>query len=47
MKKRDRITGDLQESSEEDKREKIETLNNDLGSVDERVTDLKNQAKGG
>lgn len=45
MKKRDRITGDLQESSEEDKREKIETLNNDLGSVDERVTDLKNQAK--
>lgn len=45
MKKRDRFTGDLQESSEEDKKEKLESLNNDLGSVDERVADLKNQAK--
>ncbi|XP_060076543.1 structural maintenance of chromosomes protein 3-like [Ylistrum balloti] len=45
MKKRDRIIHELQEVSEEDRRARLETLNADLMTADERIVDLKKQSK--
>ena len=46
MKKRDRLTNDLQEVSAEDRKNKLETLSQELQTVDSRVHEIKSQTKG-
>jgi hypothetical protein len=46
MKKRDRLTNDLQEVSAEDRKNKLETLSQELQTVDSRVHEIKSRTKG-
>ena len=46
IKKRDRLTNDLQEVSVEERKNKLETLSQELQTVDSRVQEIKNQTKG-
>ncbi|CAG2221323.1 Structural maintenance of chromosomes protein 3 [Mytilus edulis] len=45
MKKRDRLTNDLQEVSVEDRKNKLESLNQELQTVDDRVQEIKSHTK--
>ena len=45
MKKRDRLTNDLQEVSAEDRKNKLETLSQELQTVDSRVHEIKSRTK--
>ncbi|XP_074642175.1 structural maintenance of chromosomes protein 3-like [Tubulanus polymorphus] len=45
MRKQERLTTDLQEISVEDRRQKLETFNTELASVDQRTVDNKARSK--
>ena len=46
MKKRDRLVNDIRDISAEDRKLKLETLDTDLSSTDDRIQELKKQTKG-
>lgn len=45
-KKRDRLMADMQEASLDEKNRKLDKLQEDLTSVDRRLTEMKGQNKG-